>query len=51
VEPTDVEDVRDLSEFATAHLLELRHDDALLDRALHASTTNSSRAAARSRTS
>jgi len=35
VEPTGVEDVPDLLEFATAHLLELRYYDALLDRELH----------------
>jgi hypothetical protein len=31
-----VEDIPDLLEFATAHLLELRYYDALLDRELHA---------------
>jgi hypothetical protein len=36
VEPTGAEDVPDLLEFATAHLLELRYYDALLDRELHA---------------
>jgi hypothetical protein len=35
VEPSAVEDVPDLLEFATAHLLELRYYDALLDRELH----------------
>lgn len=35
VEPSGVEDVPDLLEFATAHLLELRYYDALLDTALH----------------
>ncbi len=35
VEPSGVEDVPDLLEFATAHLLELRFYDALLDRELH----------------
>jgi len=35
VEPSGVEDVPDLLEFATAHLLELRYYDALLDRELH----------------
>ncbi len=35
VEPSGVEDVPDLLEFATAHLLELRYYDALLDRSLH----------------
>ncbi|BDG03327.1 RMD1 family protein [Anaeromyxobacter oryzae] len=34
-EPSGVEDIPDLLEFATAHLLELRYYDALLDRALH----------------
>jgi hypothetical protein len=34
VEPSGVEDVPDLLEFATAHLLELRYYDALLDREL-----------------
>jgi hypothetical protein len=33
-EPSGVEDIPDLLEFATAHLLELRYYDALLDRAL-----------------
>jgi hypothetical protein len=36
LEPTGVADVPDLLEFATAHLLELRYYDALLDRELHA---------------
>jgi hypothetical protein len=35
VEPSGVEDIPDLLEFATAHLLELRYYDALLDRELH----------------
>lgn len=35
VEPSGVEDVPDLLELATAHLLELRFYDALLDRELH----------------
>jgi hypothetical protein len=35
VEPSGVEDIPDLLEFATAHLLELRFYDALLDRELH----------------
>jgi hypothetical protein len=35
LEPTGVDDVPDLLEFATAHLLELRYYDALLDRELH----------------
>lgn len=35
VEPSGLEDVPDLLEFATAHLLELRYYDALLDRELH----------------
>jgi hypothetical protein len=35
VEPSGVEDVPDLLEFATAHLLELRYYDAFLDRELH----------------
>jgi hypothetical protein len=35
VEPSGVEDVPDLLEFATAHLLELRYYDDLLDRELH----------------
>ncbi len=34
-EPSGVPDVPDLLEFATAHLLELRYYDALLDRELH----------------
>lgn len=34
-EPSGVGDVPDLLEFATAHLLELRYYDALLDRELH----------------
>jgi hypothetical protein len=34
-EPSGVEDIPDLLEFATAHLLELRYYDALLDTALH----------------
>jgi hypothetical protein len=34
-EPSGVEDIPDLLEFATAHLLELRYYDALLDRELH----------------
>jgi hypothetical protein len=36
LEPSGVEDIPDLLEFATAHLLELRYYDALLDRELHA---------------
>jgi len=35
-EPSGVADIPDLLEFATAHLLELRYYDALLDRELHA---------------
>lgn len=35
VEPGGLEDVPDLLEFATAHLLELRYYDDLLDRELH----------------
>jgi hypothetical protein len=35
VEPSGVEDIPDLLEFATAHLLELRYYDALLDRELN----------------
>ena len=35
VEPSGVEDVPDLLELATAHLLELRYYDDLLDRELH----------------
>ncbi|MGC3998879.1 MAG: hypothetical protein QM767_16075 [Anaeromyxobacter sp.] len=35
VEPSGVEDIPHLLEFATAHLLELRYYDALLDGALH----------------
>lgn len=35
VEPSGVQDIPDLLEFATAHLLELRYYDALLDGALH----------------
>jgi hypothetical protein len=35
VEPSGVQDIPDLLEFATAHLLELRYYDALLDRELH----------------
>ncbi|HEX9243957.1 MAG TPA: hypothetical protein VF875_16050 [Anaeromyxobacter sp.] len=35
VEPSGVKDIPDLLEFATAHLLELRYYDALLDRELH----------------
>lgn len=35
LEPSGVEDIPDLLEFATAHLLELRYYDALLDRELH----------------
>jgi len=35
VEPSGVEDIPDLLEFATAHLLELRYYDALIDRELH----------------
>jgi hypothetical protein len=34
LEPSDVADIADLLEFATAHLLELRYYDALLDREL-----------------
>jgi hypothetical protein len=34
-EPSGVEDIADLLEFATAHLLELRYYDAHLDRELH----------------
>jgi hypothetical protein len=34
-EPSGVEDIPDLLEFATAHLLELRYYDDLLDAALH----------------
>jgi hypothetical protein len=34
-EPSGVQDIPDLLEFATAHLLELRYYDALLDAALH----------------
>ncbi len=34
-EPSGVEDIPDLLEFATAHLLELRYYDALLDVSLH----------------
>jgi hypothetical protein len=34
-EPSGVNDIPDLLEFATAHLLELRYYDALLDRELH----------------
>lgn len=34
-EPSGVADIADLLEFATAHLLELRYYDALLDRELH----------------
>jgi len=36
LEPSGVNDIPDLLEFATAHLLELRYHDALLDRELHA---------------
>jgi hypothetical protein len=36
LEPSAVGDIPDLLEFATAHLLELRYYDALLDRELHA---------------
>ncbi len=36
LEPSGVEDIPDVLEFATAHLLELRYYDALLDRELHA---------------
>jgi hypothetical protein len=36
LEPSGVEDIPDLLEFATAHLLELRYYDWLLDRELHA---------------
>jgi hypothetical protein len=35
VEPSGVRDIPDLLELATAHLLELRYYDALLDRELH----------------
>jgi hypothetical protein len=35
LEPSGVDDVPDLLEFATAHLLELRYYDDLLDRELH----------------
>jgi hypothetical protein len=35
LEPSGVSDIPDLLEFATAHLLELRYYDALLDRELH----------------
>jgi hypothetical protein len=35
VEPSGVQDIPDLLELATAHLLELRYYDALLDRELH----------------
>jgi hypothetical protein len=35
LEPTGLEDIPDLLEFATAHLLELRYYDDLLDRELH----------------
>jgi hypothetical protein len=35
LEPSGVEDIPDLLEVATAHLLELRYYDALLDRELH----------------
>jgi hypothetical protein len=35
LEPSGVGDIPDLLEFATAHLLELRYYDALLDRELH----------------
>jgi len=35
LEPSGLEDVPDLLEFATAHLLELRYYDHLLDRELH----------------
>jgi hypothetical protein len=35
VEPSGIEDIPGLLEFATAHLLELRYYDALLDRELH----------------
>jgi hypothetical protein len=35
LEPSGVRDIPDLLEFATAHLLELRYYDALLDRELH----------------
>jgi hypothetical protein len=35
VEPSGVQDIPDLLEFATAHLLELRYYDDLLDRELH----------------
>jgi hypothetical protein len=35
LEPSGVEDIPDVLEFATAHLLELRYYDALLDRELH----------------
>jgi hypothetical protein len=36
LEPSGVQDIPDVLEFATAHLLELRYYDALLDRELHA---------------
>jgi hypothetical protein len=36
LEPSGVGDIPDLLEFATAHLLELRYYDSLLDRELHA---------------
>lgn len=36
LEPSGVQDIPDLLEFATAHLLELRYYDWLLDRELHA---------------
>lgn len=36
LEPSGLSDIPDLLEFATAHLLELRYYDALLDRELHA---------------
>jgi hypothetical protein len=35
LEPTGLDDIPDLLEFATAHLLELRYYDDLLDRELH----------------
>ena len=35
LEPSGVNDIPDLLEFATAHLLELRYHDAFLDRELH----------------
>jgi hypothetical protein len=35
LEPSGLEDIPDLLEFATAHLLELRYYDDLLDRELH----------------